>query len=52
MLCPELLDCVSKEVEKDAAVLKQIREVREEMNSTKGGSNTNNHNKKKGDGDW
>ena len=30
MVCPELLDCVAKEVERDAGVLKQIRKAREE----------------------
>ena len=29
MVCPELLDCVAKEVERDAGVLKQIRKARE-----------------------
>jgi len=30
MVAPELLDYVSKEVEKDASVMKQVRKPREE----------------------
>ena len=30
MVCPELLECVAKEVERDAGILKQIRKAREE----------------------
>ena len=30
MLCPELLDYVAKEVERDASVMKQVRKAREE----------------------
>ena len=31
MVCPELLDYVSKEVERDASVMKQVRKAREEQ---------------------
>ena len=31
MIAPELLDYVSKEVERDAAVMKQVRKAREEQ---------------------
>ena len=30
MICPELLDYVSKEVERDTNIMKQIRKAREE----------------------
>ena len=30
MVCPDLLDYVSKEVEREAAVMKQVRKAREE----------------------
>ena len=30
MVCPELVECVAKEVERDSAVLKQVRKAREE----------------------
>ena len=30
MVAPELLDYVSKEIEKDASVMKQVRKAREE----------------------
>ena len=30
MICPELLDYVAKEVERDASIMKQVRKAREE----------------------
>jgi hypothetical protein len=30
MVCPELLDFVAKEVEREASVMKQVRKAREE----------------------
>ena len=40
MVCPELLDYVSKEVERDASIMKQVRKAREEKKLLKKG-NTN-----------
>ena len=39
MICPELLDYVSKEVEKDVGIMKQLRKAREERSAAKKQSN-------------
>ena len=38
MVAPELLEYVSREIEKDASIMKQIRKVREERRLLSGGS--------------
>ena len=37
MVAPELLEYVSKEIEKDASIMKQIRKAREERRLLAGG---------------
>ena len=45
MIAPDLLGYVSKEVDRDASILKQVRKAREELESTrgKGGKEDNNN---------